>query len=95
MSLFGDLSSLFKKTVKEKQEPGPKIEPGSTPKAPPPPKVDLSKLEIQAREIIAEAREQAAKIREESTRIREESIGIQANIDRKQAEVEKLSLIHI
>jgi len=85
MSLFGSLSSIFKKTSKPEKlqtridRPVP-VKPVAPP--PPSPTVDIGKFEIQAREIIAEAREQAAKIREDATRI-------QAEISRKEAEFDK------
>lgn len=78
MSLLGSLSSIFKKTGPKEGKPRPRIERPivAKPVSPPQPKVDLSQVEIKAREIIAEAREQAAKIREEAARK-------EAELDRK------------
>lgn len=93
MSLFGDLANIFKKSGKVEEKPKAKVEPSPSPKpvVPIQPKVDLSKLEIQAREIIAEAREQAVKIREEATAAKSDLARIQTEITRKETEFDRKS----
>lgn len=94
MSLFGDLAGLFKKTgkveeIKPKIESASEFRPKPQPITPPSPKIDLTKFEVQAREIIAEAREEAAKVREEATRVRAEIFGKEAEVDRKIGAIEE------
>jgi len=91
MSLFDSLSNIFKKTGKPEEKPKPKIEHPvvQKPPIPQPVKVDLTKFEIQAREIIAEAREEAAKIREEAAKIRSEIFRKEAEFDRKAGAIEE------
>jgi len=99
MSLFGDLASLFKKPgadggeVKKSYPPVAKkaevyrVKP--QPVSQPAPSVDITKYEIQAREIIAEAREQSAKIREEAVKIEAEIARKEAEFDRRTGIVEE------
>lgn len=88
MSFLGNLASIFSKG-KVKEEGGEKPSHPAVVKHPQqvepkekPAQFDISKFEIQGREIVAEAREQAARIREEAVRG-------QSEISRKEAEFDK------
>ena len=54
-----------------------------------PQKVDLSKYEVQAREMLTQAREEAANIREEAGRIKEEALRLKNESLQKEAEIDR------
>lgn len=89
MSFFNSLSGLLRKTGKKEEKPKLKTElpieekPVVLPPKPVTPSFDLSKFEVQAREILAEAREEAARIREEAVRIKAETFRKETEVDRK------------
>jgi len=91
MPLLGSLSIIFKKKEKKEEKTKSKTEltKAKKPIVSPPPAIDLSLVEVQAREIIAEAREQAAKIREEAARIEAEIAKKEAEVDRKIGGIEE------
>ena len=57
--------------------------------SPAPQKVDLSKYEVQAREMLTQAKEEAANAREEAGRIKEEALRLKNESLQKEAEIDR------
>lgn len=55
----------------------------------PPPRVDLSKYEVEAREMLTQAKEEAANTREEAGRIKEEALRLKNESLQKETEVDR------